>query len=289
MSANRKPAVAGRFYPAGEQEVLCMLKDMVRPVNFSGRAVGAVVPHAGWVFSGATAALGISAIAAEEPRTIVIFGAVHTLDTNAASLYASGSWETPLGLMPVDEELARLLIECPYIEDNPAGHRSEHSIEVQLPLIQYIVGDVKICPISVRPGPHAAEIGRFVAIKAREIGRRICFLSSTDLTHYGPHFGFEPHGHGRAGVNWAKKVNDRRFVELIKGMNDVAVISEAATNHNSCGAGAVAAGISAAREMGANHYHELEHTISADYEARFGVGEVTTSVGYESGVFTVQN
>jgi hypothetical protein len=86
-------------------------------------------------------------------------------------------------------------------------------------------------------------------------------------------------------VRWAKEVNDRRFVDLIKALDAEAVVPEAATNHNACGAGAVAAVIAAAREFGAGGYTELEHRTSAEREAGEG-GRPVNSVGYEAGVFT---
>lgn len=285
MSAIRQPAVAGRFYPAGEAECVRMLEEMVRPVSFAGHAVAAVVPHAGWVYSGPTAALGVAAIAQAQPETIVIFGAVHTLDANHASAFAAGTWRSPLGTLRIDEELGARVTRNPHIADSPDSHAHEHSIEVQLPLIQHIVGDVMILPISVRPGKLAPEIGRFVAQELRESERKGVFLASTDLTHYGPAFGFEPHGHGPDGVRWAREVNDRRFIELISRLDAEGVVAESASHHNSCGAGAVAAGIAAAVELDADAYVELEHTTSADVEGGTG-GSPSTSVGYESGVFT---
>jgi len=288
MSATRQAAFAGRFYPAGEAECLQMLDEMTRPVDFTGIALGAVVPHAGWVFSGPTALLSMAAIAGVKPDTIVIFGAVHSFDANHASLFPSGTWQTPLGSLYVDEELAKRVSQSEHIAVNPAGHAYEHSIEVQLPLIQHIVGDVKILPIGVRPGPFSAEVGRFCAAEVGDSGRKVVVLASTDLTHYGPAFGFEPHGRGVEGIRWAKEVNDRRFVDLVAALDAGAVVPEAATNHNACGAGAVAAAIAAMRELGADGYVELEHTTSADLELAEG-SHPTNSVGYEAGVFTRSN
>lgn len=286
MSRARQPAVAGRFYPADETECQRMLDEIVQPIDFKGVAVGAIVPHAGWIYSGATAALSINALLRTRPETVVIFGAVHTLDSNFSSLFPSGAWQTPLGALHVDEELAARLARRPHITDSPAAHAHEHSIEVQLPLVQRILGDVKIVPISVRPSDLAAEIGRAVATEIRELDRRVVFLASTDLTHYGPAFGFEPHGHGSEGIRWAKELNDRRFVDLIAALDADAVVPEAAQNHNACGAGAVAAGIAAAIELGAQGYIELGHTTSADSEFEAG-GRPINSVGYEAGVFAL--
>jgi MEMO1 family protein len=163
-------------------------------------------------------------------------------------------------------------------------HFSEHSIEVQLPIIQYLMPDVRIVPINVPPGPHAAEVGRFCGRAARESGLSVAFLGSTDLTHYGPVFGFTPQGYGDGGIRWAKDANDRRFVSLIESLAAEAVVSEAATHQNACGPGAVAATIGAMRELGATKYLELRHTCSAEVED-LGNRDPLNSVGYEAGVF----
>ena len=288
MSGSRQPAVAGRFYPGDRDECLRSLDELVRPTDVSKAPVGAVAPHAGWVFSGRTAALSVAAVALSRPETVVIFGAVHRIDPNHASLYARGSWETPLGLLRVDEDLGARIARCRDITVDPGAHRDEHSIEVQLPLIQRILGDVRILPIGVRPGPLACEIGRICASEAGELGRAVAFLGSTDLTHYGPAFGFEPQGRGEAGIRWAKDVNDRRFIDLVTALDAEAVVPEAAENRNACGAGAVAATIAAVQEFGANTYVELEHTTSAELEMREG-GHPVNSVGYEAGIFTVSD
>jgi AmmeMemoRadiSam system protein B len=261
-----------------------MLNEMSRPLDLERKPLGAIVPHAGWIYSGPAAALTFTALATAEPQTVVIFGAVHTLDPNQASLYAEGSWETPLGSVAIDEELASRFAACPHIAVDPAAHRHEHSIEVQLPLVQHILGGVALVPIGVRPSDVATEVGRSCAREAARLGRQVVFLGSTDLTHYGPAFGFEPQGRGEPGIRWAKEVNDRRFIDLVAALNAEAVVPEALSNHNACGAGAVAAAIAAARELGADQYVELEHTTSADRELAEG-GEPLNSVGYEAGVF----
>jgi AmmeMemoRadiSam system protein B len=286
MSVIRPPAVAGRFYPDSREECARAVDEMTRPIELERRPVGAVVPHAGWVYSGPTAALAIAALAKARPETIVIFGAVHTLDSNDASVYPAGGWETPLGIAAIDEDLADRFARSTYITADAAAHRHEHSIEVQVPIVQRIMGNVRIVPISVRPGRRAVEIGQHCAEQTIEAGRPVVFLASTDLTHYGPHFGFEPHGHGEQGVLWAKEVNDRRFIDLISSLDAEAIVAEAAASHNACGAGAVAAAIAAARVLGSDQYTELEHTTSADREMAAG-GRPTTAVGYEAGVFTI--
>ena len=283
MSTERQAVFAGRFYPGERDRCEQLLDHLLLDVKV-GTAAGAIVPHAGWVYSGATAALGMAGVVGAQPETMVVFGSVHVPTREKAALYEEGCWRTPLGSLAVDEELARCVARCPDVTADAALHRNEHSIEVELPLLQRLLPGVKILPIMVRPGPWAAGVGRWCAREAASLGRRVAFLGSTDLTHYGPAFGFEPHGHGEAGIRWAKEVNDRRLIGLIQELDAEGVVPEAAVSRNACGSGAVAATIGAMLESGGERYEELQHTTSADYEYAQGMRPVN-SVGYEAGVF----
>ncbi len=283
MQATRPAAVAGRFYPDSERECRRKAEELFGGITPSS-GIGGIVPHAGWVFSGSTAAVTVAAVAAGNPETVVIFGAVHGPDHNHASVWSRGAWETPLGAVATDEGLAAQFARSSLIADDPAPHRHEHAIEVQLPLLRYVLPNARIVPVGVRPGAQAAEVGRYCARAAASSGRRVAFLGSTDLTHYGPAFGFEPHGRGPAGIRWAKEINDRRFIGLIAALDADAVVPEAAVNRNACGPGAVAATIAAMVELGAARYTELRHTCSAECE-EVGGRDPYNSVGYEAGVF----
>lgn len=283
MATERSAVFAGRFYPGQSAACSAAADDLLRDVS-APAGQGAIVPHAGWVYSGATAGLSVAAIAATNPETVVIFGAAHVPTRSPGSLFDSGSWRTPFGALRVDEHLARRFLGSPHVLSAPAVHGHEHSIEVQLPLLQRLLPDVRIVPIMIQPCPEAAEIGRFCATESAAHGRRVAFLGSTDLTHYGPAFGFEPHGRGGPGVRWAKEVNDRRFIRLIEALDADGIVPEAIANRNACGAGAVAAAISALRELGAERYLELRHTCSAEVDGG-GYAQAVNSVGYEAGVF----
>lgn len=163
-------------------------------------------------------------------------------------------------------------------------HMHEHAIEVQLPILRHLLPDARIVPIAVQPGPGSVGVGEFCAAAVLESPTRVAFLGSTDLTHYGPAFGFEPSGSGLAGVRWAKDVNDRRIVALIQAMDAEGIVPEAAVHRNACGAGAIAATVAAMRRIGGRRYHELKHTCSAEMNVG-GDPDPVNSVGYESGVF----
>jgi AmmeMemoRadiSam system protein B len=129
------------------------------------------------------------------------------------------------------------------------------------------------------PSKAAPEVGRVVARAAAELGRRVVFLGSTDLTHYGPRYSFAPQGVGPAGLQWAKEVNDRRILELVTALRMDEVVPEAAEHRNACGPGAIAATLAAAQAAGATTGYVLRHTNSN--ETLCGrYGEMDDAVGY---------
>lgn len=298
----RQPAVAGHFYPSSPSECRSEVElylDQVRrpdaaraagseggPLGESEELVGGIVPHAGWICSGAVAAEVLYELTRRKVAdTFVIFGAAHRLISNRAALYGRGAWATPLGEMPVDEELAGAVVRaCPDVEEDEPPHRVEHSIEVQVPLIQYLTPSARLLPILV---PHLADgptIGRIVAEQAGLLGRSTLFVGSTDLTHYGPRYGFTPKGVGPAGLQWAREVNDRRFLELVREMEADKISPHARRHQSACGSGAVAATVAACRNCGATRGLVLRHTTSNEVlSVRYG--EMEDAVGYAGIVF----
>jgi AmmeMemoRadiSam system protein B len=284
----REPAVAGQFYPSNptkcQSEVLHYLSAPA-PASAPGRIMGGIVPHAGWVCSGAVAAEVMHTLAKGDFETFVVFGAVHYPCGDRAAAWVSGSWHTPMGNMPVDEELLRAVVnKSPLITENPSAHRLEHSIEVELPFLQQLAPEARLCAIMVPPNSNSHQVGRVVAEAAAELSRRVAFLGSTDLTHYGPRYRFTPLGVGLEGIRWAKDVNDQRFIDLMLGFAADQVVNEAAEHYNACGSGAVAATLAACRHQGATQATLTRHTNS--YEVlRHLDREPSDSVGYAGVLF----
>lgn len=287
----REAAMAGRFY-AGDAEqcreeiATCLAKAHAPPMGAGlgerpKRVIGAVVPHAGWICSGAVAARVFDAVReARTPQVVVIFGAIHVQHGPRATIFPTGAWETPLGLAHIDERLSsRLHGQTGLLEVDPLAHENEHSIEVEVPFIQHLMPQAKIIPIMVPPGDHAAMLGSAVGRACKAFDADVLFVASTDLTHYGPRFGFAPRGVGPGGIAWARDVNDRRMIEAIKAMREEAIVPEARANLNACGAGAVAATIAACRALGASRAELLEHTTSHDV-LRSIEPDARDSVGY---------
>jgi AmmeMemoRadiSam system protein B len=145
--------------------------------------------------------------------------------------------------------------------------------------------EAKILPILVEPSPKAVEVGKAVARTVQGCGANVVYVGSTDLTHYGPNYGFVPEGKGEQGIRWAKQVNDRRLIEVIRQMRAEAVIGEVAENHNACGAGAVAATMAACQAHGAKQGALLSHVSSFEV-GRDVLGHASNdAVGYAGIVF----
>ncbi len=290
--SSREPAVAGTFYPSDapkcrEQAEHYLSMVVGGEAMGTGGLVGGLVPHAGWVCSGAVAAEVMRQFSSRDIDTFVVFGAVHHRGCgDRAAAWVAGSWQTPLGEMAVDEELAREIVQrSPLVIENPQAHSLEHSIEVELPFLQILVPEAKLCPVMVPPTRAAHEVGRVVAEAAATLDRKVAFLGSTDLTHYGPRYHFTPMGVGIEGTEWAKDVNDRRFIDLVLSLQAEQVVEEAAEHRNACGSGAVAATIAACQAHGAKNAKLLRHTNSHEV-LRHLEGAPQDSVGYAGILFS---
>ena len=253
-----------------------------------GNWIGAVVPHAGWICSGQIAAGAIATLRKSRPQVdlVVVFGAVHTVaGLQYGAVDDHQAWRVPMGLSPVDQRLQKQVADSGnLLRLDGRPHLREHSIEVQLPLIQGAWGLVPILPVEVAPVTAADEIGREVVRMLQGIVDNPVFLASTDLTHYGADYGFEPAGAGGEGFAWAME-NDRRLLQRISAMDAKAVVRETQEHHNACGGGAVAAMIGACLELGASKVQILQHTNSFEVLSRkLGRQDADLAVGYASAV-----
>jgi MEMO1 family protein len=280
----RRADFAGSWYPGEEEECRESIERIERnslPCPAPGKdIVGGIVPHAGWVFSGAIAGNVIRCLGMGGPcDTCIVFGR-HLHPGSKQYIMASGAWETPLGPIEIDSEVAEMLIsDFSFIVETPDRHDQDNTIELQLPFIKYFMPGAKIVPLGLPPAPKTIEIGRRAGEICREIGRNAVVLGSTDLTHYGYNYGFVPKGTGMQAVEWVQTVNDRRVVDLMLEMNEKQVIEEALSNANACCSGAAAAAISAARQLGAKHGRLLKYGTSYD------VRPDSSFVGYVGIVF----
>lgn len=249
--------------------------------------VAGIVPHAGWVFSGSLAAMVFSAIKQrhEKVHTFCIFGAAHGYFGRMPAVYDKGFWETPLGQVAIDEDLAGMVLDKKTAVSDLQAHAAEHSIEVQVPFIQHLFPGAKILPILTIPNEESITLGSSIAEAVSSCDKKIVCIGSTDLTHYGPRYGFTPMGTGIDALKWAGEVNDRQFIDLALKLEPEQMLASASENYNACGAGASAAAVAAAKKLGKTEGLLLARTDSnAIMQRKMGTSS-SDSVGYAAIVF----
>lgn len=182
----RKPAVAGYFYPEGAARLKAMVEKLVDPAARREKAIAVISPHAGYIYSGAVAGAVFSSIVL--PDLYVILGPSHHGTRSFFPIMTKGSWQTPLGDVPIHEDLASAILRfSPLIEEEERAHALEHSLEVQLPFIQYFKKDFAIVPICVS---HQAdfesveELARAITSALKDFGQDFLLVASTDMSHY---------------------------------------------------------------------------------------------------------
>jgi AmmeMemoRadiSam system protein B len=288
----RKPIVAGQFYPGQHDSCVDEINEYIEQTavfdELPETIAAGIVPHAGWTFSGSLALKVFSAIKQQHERvnTFVIFGAAHSYFSSVPGVYDRGGWATPLGEIAIDEELADKLLKTGTAESNPAAHRTEHSIEVQVPFVQYLFAGAKILPIVVPPAPQALELGKAIGgIISTEKNRKIVCIGSTDLTHYGPRYGFTPKGTGPDALKWSTEVNDQKFIDLALKLDPEGMLASSTENCNACGGGAAAAAVAAAKKLGKTKGVLLAHTDSNQIMRQKMGTSSADSVGYAAIVF----
>jgi hypothetical protein len=288
----RKPIVAGQFYPGRHNSCVAEINECLRqerPAESLPETIAAgIVPHAGWTFSGSLAALVFSAIKQrhDNVNTFVIFGAAHGYYGASPAVYDKGSWLTPLGEVAVDEELADAVLKTDAAVADTSAHEYEHSIEVQVPFVQHFFPTAKILPILTPPNEQAISLGEVVGdiIKQQQQKKFVC-IGSTDLTHYGPRYGFTPMGTGANALQWASEVNDKEFIDLALKLKPQKMLASAAENYNACGAGAAAAAVAAAKKLGKTKGLLLAHTNSNEVMMKKMGASSAEAVGYAAIVF----
>jgi len=184
----RKPYVAGSFYPARKDELLHTIEDLVEagPARGKAPAVAVVAPHAGYMYSGPVAGAVFSSV--EIPAVCLIIGPAHREIAPLFAVQTEGSWLIPLGEVPIATPLAELVMaRCRGVENDEAAHRSEHSLEVQVPFLRYFRPDVAIVPVCVSHEAGYDDLeafGKGAAAAVRSFGGPVLIVASTDMSHY---------------------------------------------------------------------------------------------------------
>jgi AmmeMemoRadiSam system protein B len=259
----RNPVVAGQFYSATPSLLKSQIEEFVDEEATKEEVIGLVSPHAGYIYSGPVAGAVISRI--EFKDTFVIMGPNHTGRGEPLSIMTEGTWRTPLGDVEIDSELGKeILARSPYLKEDHLAHLYEHSIEVQIPFLQYFRQDIRIVPIVLAYFSVEAykEIGREIAQAIKGWKGEVVIMASSDMTHYEPH--------------QSAQKKDNLAIEAILELNEDELLGRIDEfNISMCGYAPTTALISAAKELGAREAELVRYQTSAETS-----GDYSGVVGY---------
>jgi AmmeMemoRadiSam system protein B len=259
----RRPVVAGQFYPGTAPKLRAMIELMVKEDVTKEEVIGLVSPHAGYIYSGPVAGAVISRIKFKD--TFIIMGPNHTGAGKPLSIMTEGVWQTPLGEVEIDSELAKkILASSKHLEEDDRAHIHEHSIEVQLPFLQYFKPDFKLVPM-VFGHPSGAiykEVGKEIAAAVKALGREVVIIASSDMTHYEPQ-------------ESAQKKDTQAIGAILKLDEDELLRRVAEFDITMCGYAPAVSLIVAAKELGATKAELVKYQTSGDV-----TGDYSAVVGY---------
>ena len=260
-STVRPAAVAGRFYPGDPRILLGDIQSFSSPRETPSPALGCVVPHAAYIYSGHVAGAVFAKL--DLPQRFIILCPNHTGRGAPLSIMSRGSWQTPLGEVPIDEELAETLKrQFPLLSEDAEAHRTEHAIEVELPFLQALKPEFTFVPIAVGTGQLTvlADLGEAIAEVVRQEPALI--IASSDMNHY-----------ESDSVTWIK---DHKAIERILALDATGLYEIVMEEEISmCGFGPTIAMLTAAKRLGATSGELIRYATSGDVS-----GDRDTVVGY---------
>jgi AmmeMemoRadiSam system protein B len=264
MSLRKRELPRGWYPVNGEdckRDIESYLEGWKPPPLLSGKEIGGMVPHAGWYFSGKLAARVFYCLKSKRKVDAIILYGGHLGPNELPRIVTEETWETPLGNIDIDNGLVKNLMKRIEIKkESPSS--GDNTIEIQLALVKYFFPEAKLLAIR-SPASHKAELlGREVAEIVKEEGISILAIGSTDLTHYGPNYGFLDKGTGPPSVDWVKKVNDKGFIDRALSMDAEGLLRHARENDSACSAGAAASAIATCKALGAKKGMLLDYYTS---------------------------
>jgi AmmeMemoRadiSam system protein B/AmmeMemoRadiSam system protein A len=266
----RKPVVAGMFYPTDPRELRSVVQGYignVGKVQIDGKIVALISPHAGYVYSGQVAAYAYKLVEGRDFDDVIVIAPSHRVDFVGASIYDGDGYETPLGIVPINKELSRRMVQQTKIIDYlPQAHSQEHSLEVQIPFLQSVLKGFSLVPMVMGPTWNLEVCQQLsqTLIKSLE-GRRALIIASTDLTH---------------SYSYRQVVAQDEILARHVGQFDIAGLEEDLRNRRcqACGGGPMVVAMMAARGLGANRVQVLKLTNSGDVTGKKSPGNYV--VGY---------
>lgn len=259
----RNPVAAGQFYPLTAVSIDKQVSEFVKKADKKVNAVGIVAPHAGYIYSGQVAGSVYSKV--ELKPTYIIIGPNHTGRGKPYSIMSEGEWVMPQGEAEIDSKLAKALLHnSEFLEEDFLAHAYEHSIEVQLPFLQYFKKEFKFVPIiiSYAAGHIYQAIGKEIAKTIKDLKQDTLIIASSDMTHYESQE--DAHAKDMKAIEAILKLDEE---ELIKRVDKLDI--------SMCGYAPVAVMLSAAKELGAKGAELVKYQTSGDTS-----GDYSSVVGY---------
>ena len=260
----RHPAVAGRFYPGNPDDLRAEAGGYLSAASSTPvRALGCIAPHAGYMYSGHVAGAVFARV--EVPSRCIVLCPNHTGIGRALAIMSAGAWETPLGEIPIDAELAGAVKrKCPGLHEDSAAHRAEHAAEVELPFLLLRQPSLRFVPIALGTGQFEAleQLGQALADVIAAQSDPVLIVASSDMNHY--------------ESDVVTRVKDHRAIERIlsldpRGLFDVVTQQDISM----CGFGPAVAMLTAARRLGAKSAELVKYATSGDIS-----GDRDMVVGY---------
>ena len=261
----RDPAVSGSFYPGRREALHAMIENCIEYIEEAKKkeVTGIVVPHAGYVYSGKVAGAVYSRL--KFPDTFVILGPNHTGMGNSFSIMSRGVWNMPFGSVNIDSILAeKIFINSKYLEEDILSHVQEHSIEVQIPFMQYFSKKFQIVPITVKhyiPDENflkiCREIGIAIAKGIKMLNEKVIVVASSDFSHYEPQE--VANKNDNSAIEAIIKLDERELFKRVKAL-DISM----------CGYGPVAIMLSACKELGATKSELVKYMTSGEVTGDYG-------------------
>jgi MEMO1 family protein len=259
----RHPAVAGRFYPDDPDDLRQELKSYISPSTRNVSALGCIVPHAGYMYSGHVAGAVFGRL--NIPSRCIVLCPNHTGRGEPLSIVGTGEWETPLGRVPIDSTLATALKEkLSLLSENLEAHRVEHAIEVEIPFLQMLKSQFSFVPIVLGTGHFEIleALGKAIAEVLLKQSQPVLIVASSDMNHYED--------------DHTTRIKDRMAIDQILALNPRGLFDIVTKERISmCGFGPAVVMLTAARGLGASRTELVKYATSGDVS-----GDRDMVVGY---------
>ncbi len=266
------------WYPKSKAACIAEIESMYENYHPDhNHEVGGIIPHAGWYFCGKLSVNVIKTLSINKPTPDLIcvvgghLGAQHPI-----LVFNYDEAETPLGNIKIEKGIAKEVVKNLSVANDP--NEGDNTVEINLPIIKYYFENTPVIAFRAPPSELAIQLGHALKQYALDHKLNILLLGAADLTHYGPNYGFTPHGEGEEALRWVKEENDRSLIDAMFKKDYESIINQSNSNKSSCSGGAIAAVCA---------YSEITPKIPAliDYYTSYDVYPNSSFVGYVGMIF----